>query len=83
VGLVVVDEVNGFCTVGAGNLAPRQPDEQVAQMVKETVQMAKAFSSRGWPILALLDTHEEHKPEPPYPPHCIRGTGEENLIPGL
>jgi hypothetical protein len=21
-GLVVVDEVNGFCTVGAGNLAP-------------------------------------------------------------
>jgi nicotinamidase-related amidase len=83
VGLVVVDEVNGFCTVGAGNLAPQQQNEQVAQMVEETVQMAKAFSSRGWPILALLDTHEEHKPEPPYPPHCIRGTGEENLIPEL
>ena len=26
VGLVIVDEVNGFVTVGAGNLAPPAPD---------------------------------------------------------
>ena len=25
-GLVIVDEVNGFCTVGAGNLAPASPN---------------------------------------------------------
>jgi nicotinamidase-related amidase len=34
-------------------------------------------------VLAFLDTHEPGKPEPPYPPHCERGTGEENLVPAL
>ncbi|KAF3968506.1 hypothetical protein CMV_007612 [Castanea mollissima] len=32
-GLVLVDIVNGFCTVGSGNLAPTQPDEQISGMV--------------------------------------------------
>ena len=31
-------------------------------------------------MLAFLDTHELGKPEPPYPPHCERGTGEEDLV---
>ena len=35
------------------------------------------------PVLAFLDTHESGKPEPPYPPHCERGTGEEELVPEL
>ncbi len=35
-GLVVVDEVNGFATVGAGALAPREPNAQVSRMVEET-----------------------------------------------
>ena len=82
-GLVIVDEVNGFCTVGAGNLAPPAPDEQVAGMVGETDRLARSFTEAGRPILAFLDTHEPGKPEPPYPPHCERGTGEENLVPEL
>ncbi|KAL2645388.1 hypothetical protein R1flu_012975 [Riccia fluitans] len=82
-GLVIVDEVNGFCTVGAGNLAPPVPSKPISDMVEETSSIAKKFSERGWPILALLDTHEPHKPEPPYPPHCIKGTGEEKLVPDL
>ena len=49
-GLVIVDEVNGFATVGAG---------------------------------AFQDTHIPGKPEPPYPPHCEAGTGEEELVPEL
>ncbi|MDP6786567.1 MAG: isochorismatase family protein [Rhodospirillales bacterium] len=32
---------------------------------------------------AFLDTHEPGKPEPPYPPHCGAGTGEEELVPEL
>ncbi len=83
VGLVIVDEVNGFCTVGAGNLAPPAPDGQVARMVEQTDRLAKRFAAEKWPILAFLDTHEPGKPEPPYPPHCERGTGEENLVPEL
>jgi nicotinamidase-related amidase len=82
-GLVVVDEVNGFCTVGAGALAPTARDEQVSGMVAATDRIARRFAERRWPVLAFLDTHEPGKPEPPYPPHCVRGTGEENLVPEL
>lgn len=83
IGLVLVDIVNGFCTVGAGNLAPQVPNQQISGMVEEGVRLAKEFSARKWPMLAFLDTHYPDKPEPPYPPHCIVGSGEENLIPAL
>jgi hypothetical protein len=83
VGLVIVDEVNGFCTVGAGALAPPAPDAQVASMVEETDRLARRFAAEKRAILAFLDTHQPGKPEPPYPPHCERGTGEENLVPQL
>ena len=82
-GLVIVDEVNGFCTVGAGNLAPVAPDAQISAMVERTDRLARAFAAQRWPILAFLDTHEPGKPEPPYPPHCEKGTGEENFVPEL
>jgi nicotinamidase-related amidase len=83
IGLVIIDEVNGFCTVGAGNLAPPAPDAQVTTMVERTAALARDFRRRRLPVLAFLDTHEPGKPEPPYPPHCERGTGEENLVPEL
>jgi len=82
-GLVIVDEVNGFCAIGGGNLAPPEPDAQVAKMVEETDRLARRFADEKAPILAFLDTHEPGKPEPPYPPHCELGTGEENLVPAL
>lgn len=82
-GLVVVDAVNGFCTVGAGNLAPAAPDAQVSAMVRATDAVARRFAAAHRPILAFLDTHEPGVAEPPYPPHCERGTGEENLVPEL
>ncbi|OAY72879.1 Nicotinamidase 1 [Ananas comosus] len=82
-GLVLVDLVNGFCTVGAGNLAPCEPNKQIDRMVEESTKLAKAFCARQWPVFAFLDTHYPDKPEPPYPPHCIVGTGEENLVPAL
>ncbi len=82
-GLVIVDEINGFATVGAGNLAPPVPNEQVSRMVAETDRLARGFADAGRPLFAFLDTHEPGKPEPPYPPHCEAGTGEENLVPEL
>lgn len=82
-GLVIVDEVNGFATVGAGYLAPPVENPQVTQMVAETDRLARAFSAGGRPILAFLDTHVPGKAEPPYPPHCEAGTGQENLVPQL
>ena len=82
-GLIIVDEVNGFATVGAGNLAPLVPNEQVSVMVSETDRLARSFTKQAMPILAFLDTHDSGKPQPPYPPHCERGTGEEELVPEL
>lgn len=82
-GLVIVDVVNGFATVGAGNLAPPADNRQVTRMVEESDRLARTFADRGWPVLAFLDTHEPGTPEPPYPPHCEKGTGEEELVPAL
>ncbi|XP_050363386.1 nicotinamidase 1 [Argentina anserina] len=82
-GLVLVDVVNGFCTVGAGNMAPSQPDKQISQMVEESVRVAGAFCEKKWPVLAFLDSHHPDIPEHPYPPHCIAGTDESKLVPDL
>ena len=82
-GLVIVDEVNGFASVGCGNLAPPADNPQVTRMIEETNRLAREFQVQGWPILAFLDTHDPGKPEPPYPPHCEKGTGEEELVPEL
>ena len=82
-GLVIVDEVNGFATAGAGALAPQTANAQVSRMVEETDRLARDFVARDLPIVALLDTHEPGKPEPPYPPHCEKGSGEEELVPQL
>ncbi|KAG4121571.1 hypothetical protein ERO13_D11G216100v2 [Gossypium hirsutum] len=82
-GLVLVDVVNGFCSVGAGNLAPVKPDKQISYMVKESARLAKLFCGEKWPVFAFLDSHHPDIPEPPYPPHCIAGTDEARLIPDL
>ncbi|XP_040997102.1 nicotinamidase 1-like isoform X2 [Juglans microcarpa x Juglans regia] len=82
-GLVLVDIINGFCTVGAGNLAPKQPNSQISGMIKESERLARLFCEKKWPIMAFLDSHHPNKPEEPYPPHCIVGTDESNLIPAL
>ena len=79
-GLIIVDEVNGFATVGAGNLAPQVPNEQVSVMVSETNRLAHSFTQQAMPVLAFLDTHDSGKQEPPYSLHCERGTGEEDLV---
>ncbi|OMO72953.1 Isochorismatase-like protein [Corchorus olitorius] len=82
-GLVLVDVVNGFCTVGAGNLAPVQPNKQISDMVEESARLARLFCDKNWPVFAFLDTHHPDIPEPPYPPHCINGTDEAKLVPEL
>lgn len=82
-GLVIVDVVNGFVTVGAGPLAPPGPDDRIAGMVTEADRLARAFTAAGRPVLAFLDTHVPGKPEPPYPPHCEIGSGQEDLVPAL
>jgi nicotinamidase-related amidase len=82
-GLIIVDEVNGFCTVGAGALAPVSPNDQVDRMIRETDNLARRFIDAAYPVLVFRDTHEPGRVEPPYPRHCERGTGEEVLVEAL
>lgn len=82
-GLVLVDIINGFCTVGAGNLAPTEPNRQISQMIGESAKLAKVFCDNNWPVLAFLDSHHPGKLEHPYPPHCIAGSDESKLVPAL
>lgn len=79
-GLAIIDVQNGFATVGAGALAPAAPNARVARMVRETDGLARRFAATGSPIAVFLDWHDSDRPEPPYPPHCIVGTGEEELV---
>lgn len=82
-GLVLVDIINGFCTVGSGNLAPREPNRLITEMINESAKLARVFCDKKWPIMAFLDSHHPGKLEHPYPPHCITGTDESNLVPAL
>ncbi|KAK7368849.1 hypothetical protein VNO80_10880 [Phaseolus coccineus] len=82
-GLVLVDIINGFCTVGAGNLAPRESNRQIRGMINESARLARVFCEKKLPVMAFLDSHHPNKPEDPYPPHCIIGSDESNLVPEL
>ncbi|PWA92633.1 isochorismatase-like protein [Artemisia annua] len=82
-GLVLVDIINGFCTVGAGNLAPREPNDQILGMIDESLKLSRVFCENKWPILAFLDTHQPGKLEHPYPAHCVAGSDESNFVPAL
>ncbi|XP_038995904.1 nicotinamidase 1-like [Hibiscus syriacus] len=80
-GLVLVDIINGFCTVGAGNLAPREHNIQISRIINESARLARLFCDKKLPVMAFVDSHHPDKPEDPYPPRCIAGTDESNLVP--
>lgn len=82
-GLVLVDIINGFCTVGAGPLAPSELNSQISGMINEAEKLARVFCDKGWPVMAFLDSHHPDVPEHPYPPHCLAGSDESNLVPAL
>ena len=79
-GLIIVDEINGFCQVAGGALAPQAPNAQVSRMVALSDTLARTFSERNRPLLVFIDSHAPGKPEPPYPAHCEQGSGEDELV---
>ncbi|QHO44716.1 hypothetical protein HN51_015246 [Arachis hypogaea] len=76
-GLVLVDIINGFCTVGFGNLAPREANRQISRMINKSERLARLFCEKKLPVMAFLDSHHPNKSEDPYPPHCFCRLGEE------
>lgn len=81
VGLVIVDPGQGFTRFG--NLAdPEHMVPMVGRIADEYRRLRKELGDK-LQVLVFLDTHEADIPEPPYPPHCIAGTGEETIDPDL
>ena len=76
--LVVVDMVNGF--INEGNLA----DKSINRITGNVVSLVEDAIQNGVNIIAFKDTHTENDVEfNSFPPHCIKGTSECELIPEL
>lgn len=76
--LVVVDMVNGF--INEGNLA----DKSINRITNNVVSLVEDAIQNNINIVAFKDTHTEKDVEfNSFPPHCIKGTSECELIPEL
>ena len=73
--LVVVDMVNGFINTGA--LA----DPKINQITPALVDTVKEYLDNSFPVIAFRDCHSENAKEfASFPPHCLKGTEESELI---
>lgn len=74
--ILVVDMVKGFHNIG--NLAnPRTA--AIIPNIREL--LARKIEEGGWRILFLADTHQpDDKEFDMFPPHCIEGTEETELV---
>jgi nicotinamidase-related amidase len=73
--LIMVDLINGFTREGALQSA------KVEGILNEVVKLQQASIDKGIEILAFADSHNEASPEfESYPPHCLIGTSEEEIV---
>lgn len=76
--LVVVDMVNGFVNEGA--LA----DKKINKITPNIVSAIEKAKANGIKIVAFRDCHQMGDLEfNTFPPHCLKGTTESELIPEL
>lgn len=81
IGLVIVDPGVGFTR--SGNLADAERMVPMVQRIDAEIRALRDAVGDRIRVLMFLDTHHADIPEPPYPPHCIVGTGEERIDPDL
>jgi nicotinamidase-related amidase len=73
--LVMVDMINGFAREGA-LMSPR-----VEALIPAIAELSEACAKRGIARLAFADCHTEKSPEfGAYPPHCMAGTSESEIV---
>jgi nicotinamidase-related amidase len=76
--IIVVDMLVGFCRRGA--LASPRLDSITPRIV-EYLERERAA---GAELIFLVDTHAPDDPEfAMFPPHCVRGSGEDEVVPEL
>ena len=73
--LVVVDMVNGFIKEG------KMSDKDVNHITPRIKSLVESFLSDEEGVAFIKDTHEVNSTEfKKYPPHCLKGTSESELI---
>jgi nicotinamidase-related amidase len=78
--VLVADMVRGFCEEGR-NLYVGPTIREVIPRIRELLERERAAGSR---IIFICDTHDpDDKEFEMFPPHCIRGTEEPDVIPEL
>lgn len=76
--IIVVDMLICFCRRGA-LYSPRYDP-----MVPRLREHLAAAEAEGVPLIFLVDTHVPDDPEfKVFPPHCVEGSGEDEVIPEL
>lgn len=72
---VVVDMIDGFVKYGAMH------DKEIANIIPAQIELLSKMKDEKSIIAIVKDVHEnECKEFDYYPAHCVKGTGEENLI---
>ena len=78
--VIVADMVRGFCEEGR-NLYVGPTIQEIIPRIRELLERERAAGSH---IIFVCDTHEpDDKEFEMFPPHCIRGTEEPDVIPEL
>ncbi|MEG0479965.1 MAG: isochorismatase family cysteine hydrolase [Clostridium sp.] len=73
--LIIVDMINGFIREGM------LMSSRVEDIVSPIVKIQEAFVKNKGEIIAFVDTHNEEAMEfKSYPPHCIKGSSESEII---
>ncbi len=76
--LLIIDMLNGFCRPGY----PLSLPDSTAGIEKYIADRIKKTFSEGGKVIFLCDNHTLSDPEigHPYPPHCMKGTKEAEII---
>ena len=78
--VLVVDMVRGFCEEGHNLYV----GPTIREIIPKIQRLLRAEKKRGSHIIFLCDTHDPDDLEfQMFPPHCIRGTEEPEVIPEL
>ena len=74
-GLIVVDMVNGFINEGVLS------DQYIDTITDEIERLIQAYLANGDKVIGIKDCHEVDSAEfTQFPPHCIKGTSESEII---
>lgn len=72
---LVIDMVNGFVKYGAMH------DKSIAKIIPNQIELLEKMQGETDIVAIVKDTHEKDCMEfKTYPEHCVKGSGEENLV---